>query len=485
MSAIPGEPLRRERKGTDSSESDSDSDVELSDDFFGVENIMNFLDEAENSVPVVKTRKKRGNGRWDNCIWSDILSNLTYRDPSHYNGKTFRRRFRVPYSIFEKIVSMCEEARSFEDDGIDWFSRSGKDCCNQSTIPLSLLILGCLRILGRGMCMDGVNELTNISMEAHRVFFHQFCYLFANRMFDIYCSPPSTPNEIAIVSGEYGMLGFPGCIGSVDCVHIAWDRAPHLLRWKYIGKEHYPTVAYEVACTHSRKIISCSKGFPGSNNDKTIVRFDTFVTDINENRMYEDVEFPVLNENGVEVMLKGLYLICDNGYHKWRCMQNPVKWSTDENVITFSKHLESVRKDIECCFGILKGRFRILKIPVLFQTQAAVDNIFKTCCVIHNMILSFDGLDVRWEQAVDWNGVDGHHCFQDLGRTINIKVGTEWIKRLRLRVDATLDLSRNEDRNNVVFNDVDEETCDQHTLLQAKLVTNFKNRMAKNQIAWF
>ena len=125
--------------------------------------------------------------------------------------------------------------------------------------------------------------------------------------------------------------------------------------------------------------------------------------------MYEDVEFPVLNENGVEVMLKGLYLICDNGYHKWRCMQNPVKWSTDENVITFSKHLESVRKDIECCFGILKGRFRILKIPVLFQTQAAVDNIFKTCCVIHNMILSFDGLDVRWEKAVDWNGVDGTH----------------------------------------------------------------------------
>ena len=95
--------------------------------------------------------------------------------------------------------------------------------------------------------------------------------------------------------------------------------------WKYIGKEHYPTVAYEVAFTHSRKVISCSKGFPGSNNDKTIVRFDTFVTDIKENRMYEDVEFPVLNENGVEVMLKGLYLICDNGYHKWRCMQNPVK----------------------------------------------------------------------------------------------------------------------------------------------------------------
>ena len=42
MSVIPGKPLRRERDGTDSSESDSDNDVELSNDFLGVENIMNF-----------------------------------------------------------------------------------------------------------------------------------------------------------------------------------------------------------------------------------------------------------------------------------------------------------------------------------------------------------------------------------------------------------------------------------------------------------
>ena len=198
-------------------------------------------------------------------------------------------------------------------------------------------------------------------------------------------------------------------------------------------------------------------------------------------------EFPVLNDEGVAEKLKGLYLICDNGYNKWRCMQNPVKWSTDEwstdeGVITFSRHLESVRKDIECCFGILKGRFRILKIPVLFQSQAAIDNIFKTCCVLHNLILSYDGLDTRWERAVDWNGVDGHHCFQDLGKIINIRTRKDWIKRLRLRVNATLDLSSNNTGEDVVFNDVDKEICDQHELLQHKLVRNFKKRLERNEI---
>ena len=62
-------------------------------------------------------------------------------------------------------------------------------------------------------------------------------------------------------------------------VIMARDRVPHVLRWKYVDKEHYPIVAYEVACTHSRKTTSCSKGFPGSKNDKIHGRFDTFLID--------------------------------------------------------------------------------------------------------------------------------------------------------------------------------------------------------------
>ena len=144
--------------------------------------------------------------------------------------------------------------KSFEDDGVDWFSRSGKDCCNQSTIPLSLLILGCLRILGRRMCMAGVNELTNISIEAYRVFFHQFCYLFANRMFDIYCPSPSTPNEIAIVSGEY-RVWHAACLP-------AWAQAPS--SWSPHATKVGPTfVAYgdqELgAWAQARRHAACHK----------------------------------------------------------------------------------------------------------------------------------------------------------------------------------------------------------------------------------
>ena len=41
------------------------------------------------------------------------------------------------------------------------------------------------------------------------------------------------------VVGEYTARGFPGCVGSVDCVHIGLDRCPVQYTNMYNGKEGY------------------------------------------------------------------------------------------------------------------------------------------------------------------------------------------------------------------------------------------------------
>lgn len=72
----------------------------------------------------------------------------------------------------------------------------------------------------------------------------------------------------------------------------------------------------------------------------------------------------------------------------------------------WSKRLESVRKDIECFFGRLKGRFRLFKTGILFLDRGKIDNAWFTACIIHNMLLQYDGLD-RLEVDMDWEGKDG------------------------------------------------------------------------------
>ena len=70
-----------------------------------------------------------------------------------------------------------------------------------------------------------------------------------------------------------------------------------------------------------------------------------------------------------------------------------------------------MRKDVECAFGILKGRFRILKAGVRLHSIRSVDMVWLTCCALHNMLLEVDGLDEPWDGSKvptsEWEGALG------------------------------------------------------------------------------
>ena len=68
-----------------------------------------------------------------------------------------------------------------------------------------------------------------------------------------------------------------------------------------------------------------------------------------------------------------------------------------------------MRKDVECTFGILKGRWRILKSGIRLSGVECADDIFLTCCALHNWLLEIDGLDKEWRHGIpsDWEGEIG------------------------------------------------------------------------------
>jgi Plant transposon protein len=83
-----------------------------------------------------------------------------------------------------------------------------------------------------------------------------------------------------------------------------------------------------------------------------------------------------------------------------------------------SQWIESFRKDVECVFGILKGRFRILKTGIRLEGVSAEDDIWLTCCALHNMLLEIDGLDKQWEEGVpsDWESTLGDNDPTEMAR---------------------------------------------------------------------
>ena len=82
----------------------------------------------------------------------------------------------------------------------------------------------------------------------------------------------------------------------------------------------------------------------------------------------------------------GMYLIWDGGYLCWPqsiCPYSSVTAASAEEY--YSPNLESVRKDVECTFGIMKKRWKILNNELLYPNHKVCENYFVTCSCLHNM----------------------------------------------------------------------------------------------------
>ena len=155
-----------------------------------------------------------------------------------------------------------------------------------------------------------------------------------------------------------------------------------------------------ITVSNRQKILATTTaGRPARWNDKPVVLFDHFaVALLNEGRTLQGAilfEFNNYDSSGNVTKYKGACrLIVDNGYLNWPTTVPPMKTLCSRTNIRFSQWPESIRKDLECTFGILQGRFRILKTGIrLLLGQAPVDKVFLTCCALHNWFLNGDGLD--------------------------------------------------------------------------------------------
>ena len=146
---------------------------------------------------------------------------------------------------------------------------------------------------------------------------------------------------------------------------------------------------------------------------------------------------------------------------KWRVLIEPTKYPVTREDTMFSKWLESVRKDVECFFGRVKGRFRILKLPLLFRHKHEIDDMWFTCCILHNLLHECDGLD-KLEADVHWAGQAGLH--------------DAWV------ADPETDVSPVGAQSEEQQEKTERES--EHDSLRKALVESFTCRVKKNDIVW-
>ncbi|CAN0408744.1 unnamed protein product, partial [Discosporangium mesarthrocarpum] len=210
-------------------------------------------------------------------------------------------------------------------------------------------------------------------------------------MFETWIGLPKSEEELQRTMEAYHRLGFTGAVGSTDVTHMSWKIYPVTETRSYKGKEWFSTLAYEVTVDHSIRgrtsstvaTTRCLRG--GVNPCCLCIVSALFLRNV--------LEFVQPKSPRCCVEIYEEYYVASKLVHfLWKCLMAPYEASCNEDQLQWSKRLESVRKDVECFCGILKGRFRILKLPLGFRDEDRIDNMFNTCCILHNMLHVCDGL---------------------------------------------------------------------------------------------
>jgi hypothetical protein len=161
-----------------------------------------------------------------------------------------------------------------------------------------------------------------------------------------------TPNEGDLLSilRENAAQGFPGCLGSLDCMHWGWKNCPKALAGQFKGKEKGPTIVLEAVATHNTWIWHSFFGTSGSLNNINVLHSSPLFQSMLAGTSW-NVEFD-LNPNHYST---GYYLV-DGIYPDWASLvKSKGLLLSDRATKHFTKAQEAMRKDIERAFGVLKS----------------------------------------------------------------------------------------------------------------------------------
>ncbi|XP_071694797.1 uncharacterized protein [Rutidosis leptorrhynchoides] len=121
-------------------------------------------------------------------------------------------------------------------------------------------------------------------------------------------------------------------------------------------------------------------GPAGSNNDNNVLNESDLLEDLLDGRAPE-VRYTV---NGHE-FTKGYYLV-DDIYPEWATLAKSFKYPIEQKNLKFKRFQEAARKDVERAFGVLQGRWEIIKHPARPFSINKIRRIMYICVILHNMI---------------------------------------------------------------------------------------------------
>ncbi|KAH9456062.1 hypothetical protein Pst134EB_033427 [Puccinia striiformis f. sp. tritici] len=289
-----------------------------------------------------------------------------------YTDYLFRRRFRMHRPLFLRIVN--------DVTSHDRYFVQKKNALGQLGLMPIQKICSAIRMLAYGGAADANDEYLRLSESTTLQSLSRFCTAIIQIYGEEYLRSPTTDDVKRILSINE-KRGFPGMLGSLDCMHWVWKNCPAAWKGQFQGKEKKATIILEAVVSQDLWFWHSFFGLPGSHNDINVLDVSPLFTNL-LNGVAPKCTFTI---NGTQY--DQAYFLADGIYPDYATIVKTISQPEGHERQHFAKMQEALRKDVERAFGVLQARFAIVARPARGWSRKNLYRIMKTCIILHNMIV--------------------------------------------------------------------------------------------------
>ncbi|CAN1298565.1 hypothetical protein LINPERPRIM_LOCUS23878 [Linum perenne] len=270
--------------------------------------------------------------------------------------------------------------------GADPTFGSRMDATGRWSLSPELKITAALYMLASGCTADSLDEYFQLGESTALDNLRKLCTAVVYVYGPQYLREP-TREDLQKLLRKASQRGFPGMIGSIDCMHWEWRNCPTAWAGQFTGHVHQPTVVLEVVAGYNTWIWHAYFGTAGSLND---------INFLGQSPVFDRVvngSTPQLRFKVNESWYNTCYYLADGIYPSWSTLVKTIANPTDNKEALFAELQEGYRKDVERAFGILQSRWAIVRNPARSWDIPTLRNIMLSCIILHNMIIEDEQVD--------------------------------------------------------------------------------------------
>lgn len=183
---------------------------------------------------------------------------------------------------------------------------------------------------------------------------------------------------------------FPHCFGAIDGKHIRLTK-PANSGSLFYNYKHYFSIVLLAVVDSNYKFVFVDMGAYGKESDSTIFRNSKLYEVLMRNELPLPDSQPLVNDHANEPPIPYV-LVGDEAFSLSKHVMRPYGGQNlNVKQRIYNYRLSRARRYVECAFGIMANKWRILHRPIDTAYDLTID-IVKACCVLHNFVTEHDGL---------------------------------------------------------------------------------------------